>query len=414
MTGHSVRGGAAGLVVVAMIVGGCGVIPGHSESLPVLAPPKPSVLTVAPTTTTVAPTTTTTEPPNLARGIAPTAQSFVPPGPYASGFETEQIPGGPLLDLWYPSALSSVQGHTKATYDVRDWLPPSLASQLPPAVDTSFVMNAYSRTKAANGRFPLVVFGLGYAGIPVESSFLTTHLATWGFVVAAPDFSDRDLSAVLSGAPSNDNSDVADVQKTIDFLTLANSNPTSVLDGHIDVGKIAAIGHSDGARTAVLAAGDGRVAGFIGLAGAAGASSDGPDGEAAPPKPGMILAGSVDGVAPPAQLRAAYDTMRAPKYFVEISGAGHLAFTDTCLIAQAQGGIFNALKDVGVPIPPALLAFSSDGCSPTNLGIVQGWHVIDQAVVAQLRLFMGIDHSRAGLDHLGTAFPGVAVVSELD
>ena len=39
----------------------------------------------------------------------------------------------------------------------------------------------------AQGRFPLVVFSHGYGGLRTQSSFLTAHLASWGFVVAAPD-----------------------------------------------------------------------------------------------------------------------------------------------------------------------------------------------------------------------------------
>ena len=34
---------------------------------------------------------------------------------------------------------------------------------------------------------PLVVFSHGNSGLRRQSTFLTTHLASWGFVVAAPD-----------------------------------------------------------------------------------------------------------------------------------------------------------------------------------------------------------------------------------
>ena len=36
-------------------------------------------------------------------------------------------------------------------------------------------------------RCPLLVFSHGNSGYRQQSTFLTTHLASWGFVVAAPD-----------------------------------------------------------------------------------------------------------------------------------------------------------------------------------------------------------------------------------
>ena len=51
----------------------------------------------------------------------------------------------------------------------------------------------------ATGRYPLVVFSHGYAGFRDQSTFLTAFLASWGFVVAAPDHYSRDLTEVLGG-----------------------------------------------------------------------------------------------------------------------------------------------------------------------------------------------------------------------
>src|SRR5262245_22718938 len=38
------------------------------------------------------------------------------------------------------------------------------------------------------GRFPLVLVAHGHCGLRTNYTYLTTHLASWGFVVAAPDF----------------------------------------------------------------------------------------------------------------------------------------------------------------------------------------------------------------------------------
>ncbi len=76
----------------------------------------------------------------------------------------------------------------------------------------------------ADGRFPVALFSHGFSGFNTQSSELTSHVASWGFVVAAPEHQSRDLTSqigMLFGAakPYGPHPDVADLRATIDLLT---------------------------------------------------------------------------------------------------------------------------------------------------------------------------------------------------
>ena len=61
-------------------------------------------------------------------------------------------------------------------------------------------MSAYTGLPPADpdgGPYPLVLFSHGFAGYRLQSTFLTTHLASWGFVVAAVEHPYRNLTAVF-------------------------------------------------------------------------------------------------------------------------------------------------------------------------------------------------------------------------
>jgi len=148
-----------------------------------------------------------------------------------------------------------------------------------------------------------VVFSHGYSGYRDQSSFLTSRLATWGFVVAAPDFLASDLTALLSGktgTAASDEADLAEQADTISLMGSENARHSSTLHNKIDLSKVAAVGHSlGGAVSEAAAASDARITTFIGLAGATvgsfGQTSTGA-GSKVPDKPGMLMVGTSDHV----------------------------------------------------------------------------------------------------------------------
>jgi predicted dienelactone hydrolase len=98
---------------------------------------------------------------------------FAARGPYAVGITTmhwahPDSPGRRLAtDIWYPAEAGS------------EGPPANHPLNLP--------HDAIESAPVAPGSFPLVAFSHGNSGIRRQSTFLTTHLASWGIVVAAPD-----------------------------------------------------------------------------------------------------------------------------------------------------------------------------------------------------------------------------------
>ena len=50
----------------------------------------------------------------------------------------------------------------------------------------------------------------------------------------------------------------------------------------------------------------------------------------------MVMLATTDGILPAAASVKVYTTMRTPKYLVEVVDAGHLVFSDICLIGGAR------------------------------------------------------------------------------
>ena len=110
-------------------------------------------------------------------------------GPYAVGFTTLHLAGGRRVVVWYPAQPGGSASHAQETIDIGGMLSPSLQKLIPPADRVLYKANAFAAFPpvAKSGGYPLVIFSHGFAGYPEQSVTLTTHLASWGFVVAAPD-----------------------------------------------------------------------------------------------------------------------------------------------------------------------------------------------------------------------------------
>ena len=111
----------------------------------------------------------------------------------------------------------------------------------------------------------------------------------------------------------------------------------------------------------------------------------------------MVEIGTKDGIIAPATSRAVYAQMHDPKYLVQISGAGHLVFSDLCLIGSDKGGIVSIAKTLNLPIPPSLLKLASDGCGSAFPPVEKAFPAIDQSSVSFLRWVFGQDPQPVGL-----------------
>lgn len=344
--------------------------------------------------------------------------SFTQPGPLAVGETTLTLPtDGAPVEVWYPATKASVAGKPEGTYDIADWLPPTLKKLVPTNYAVTYPSGGVRGVPAAPGRYPLVVFSHGYAGFRDQSTFLTARLASWGFVVAAPDHYSRDLTEVLGGptGATAKTTDVQDLMATIALMKAQNASASSPFHGRIDLSLIGAVGHSaGGAAVEALAATDPHVTTFIGLAGATvGAfaqTTSGPD-SIVPRQPGLLMSGTSDHVVSHTSIIKAYGRLHDPKRLILIRGAGHLVFADLCEIGSSQGGLLSIAAVLHVPVPPSLVPLASDGCSAPDLAPPLAWPVIRQAVTAQLRHVFGFDSSTAGLTGLVAAYPKIVAAS---
>ncbi|MBZ5739681.1 alpha/beta hydrolase family protein [Nocardioides mangrovi] len=332
--------------------------------------------------------------------IGPT--SFSGPGPYAVGERTLTLASGVEVEVWYPATKKAVQGKPEASYDVVDWLPDFLKSLVPEGQSVTYPSGGVRGVPVRTGKYPLVVFSHGYAGFRDQSSALTSAIASWGFVVAAPDHPSRDLTKVLLG-PAGTTTDVQDLRQTITLIGKKTDAKKGWLRHRVDMRRIGALGHSAGGRAVEqLAAVDKRVDTFIGMAPA---SADTLTGDT--DKPRLIITGTADGIIPVDQVESAYAAMGGDKRIVLVDNAGHLVFSDLCEIGESQGGLLAIGELLGITIPDALRPLATDGCQDTALEPTLAWPAIQQVVVAQLRHQLGVDPTDAGLAGLTEAYPGI-------
>jgi dienelactone hydrolase len=324
-------------------------------------------------------------------------------GPYPVGVTTLELAAGNKVEVWYPA----VEGTTGAEfYDTRDFVPPAIKALLTADVPARYDYTAGRDAVVADGQFPVVLFSHGYSGIRFQSTFLTAHLASWGMVVAAPDHWSRDLFHVLSAPVGDRESATTELLGTLDLVTSGNDDPASLLQGHVDVSRVIALGHSAGGGTIVSAANDDRVDGYISMASGVLGMGGSDATTIAPPtfvnKPSFFIAGALDAIISAEEsTRPSFEAVPGPSRLWIIDGVGHNGFDDFCTFGNGSGIIGVALASGLGPLldaQPQLKTLGQDGCIPPAEPVELGFPIIKHAVTAQLRFWFGDDATPVGLD----------------
>lgn len=154
-------------------------------------------------------------------------------------------------DIWYPAKAGSEGPHAEHPLNR-----PHDAIQSAPA---------------APGRFPLVAFSHGNSGIRRQSTFLTTHLASWGIVVAAPDHPGNTFFEMAQLKTEEDRKRVhleARHHRPIDLgVVIDRVTSESGAWPAVDLARVGCMGHSYGGWTALkMPRRDPRVRAVCGLA----------------------------------------------------------------------------------------------------------------------------------------------------
>jgi predicted dienelactone hydrolase len=165
-----------------------------------------------------------------------TSAAFAAPGPQAVGIRTLTV-----VDATRPTPPNrGLPGAATRTLVTEVWYP-----ALAPGRDTPL--------DARGAPHPLVIHAHALLDSRTGEYYLAAHLASHGYVVAAPDFP---LSrAGAPGGPTLD--DVAaqpgDLRAVLDHLLVLAAEPTSPLAGAVDAERVGLSGLSLGATTALLA-----------------------------------------------------------------------------------------------------------------------------------------------------------------
>ena len=358
--------------------------------------------TSAPSTeapTTVEATTTTLSPADL-------AAAYTEPGEFPVGVTTLQLDKGPLVEVWYPAVAGTTGSET---YDVRDFTPDAIKAVLTGDAPASYTYEAGRDAAVADGAFPVVLFSHGFTGIRLQSTFLTSHLASYGMIVVSPEHPSRDLTNVLGGTASGDREDsVDDLLKSLDLITAQGADAASIFSGHVDAERVVAVGHSAGGGTVFGAAADPRVDGYVSLASGVllgrgdGGTTTTVDPASLPDKPSFFMAGSVDQVVPAETVsRPSFQVVPGPSLLWIVEGVGHNGFDDFCTFGNGKGiiGVAEASGLGGLlDAQPQLRKLGEDGCIPPAIDVNTTFPIINHAVTAWVRNLFGVDAEPVGLD----------------
>jgi predicted dienelactone hydrolase len=189
---------------------------------------------------------------------------------------------------------------------------------------------------------PLIVFSHGLHGCSTQASFLMRALAVAGYLVVAPDHRDAGCRGgedreppVSLGEPARWNDEVyrdraEDIRRVIEFVVAEDR-----FGMHVDAERIGLIGHSLGGYTVLGLGGAWPAWRMPGIKAVLALSP-----YSAPfvvqrtlsglTAPVMYQGGTRDSRLTPAVRKwgGAYDQSPQPKYYVELEGAGHFAWTD--------------------------------------------------------------------------------------
>ena len=214
---------------------------------------------------------------------------------------------------------------------------PKLASRtLPttivyPAAGTPTSMPVTAQPSAApdtsGAPYPLIVFAHGFGARAGTYQKLLEHLASQGFVVAAPTFPLSSGDSPCGAIAVDSVNQPEDLSFVIDSVLKQSAAKTGPLVGLVDREKIGAAGHSNGAITmwglvANTAVRDPRVDAAIVMAGTLQKYPKGRyDFEDTPPL--LLVHGSNDALVPYDLGVAAFNEARGPKGLLTITGGDH-------------------------------------------------------------------------------------------
>jgi dienelactone hydrolase len=321
--------------------------------------------------------------------------SFREEGPWVAGVTTLSL-GDRSVEVWYPANPAEAEGLERDAYFIRDFVSPIFDAVLDESINPPFVTDAYRDVAAAqDGPFPLLIFAHGAASYRLQSTFLTSHLATWGFVVASVDYLERGLGVASFGPePEIPIEDDALTGMVVDLLEAENATDGGLLEGRVSTDQIGITGHSAGGGTSIRFADDPRVIAYAPLS----AGIFDPENTSLPEKPSLWLTGDIDDVVELEDVELAFGEASTPTRLVVIRDMGHLGPSEICAIGAEGGGVIQLALDGGIDLPENLIRLGTDGCQEEAVSPADGWVPVQHFVTAFFRNAFEMDRDPIGLD----------------
>lgn len=200
--------------------------------------------------------------------------------------------------------------------------------------------------------YPLILMAHGFCGSRLNYEYLTTHLASQGFVVAAPDFTGETSADCDAGQVTAAFDDTPADLSFVCRVLHDTSGPLRQWAAHVRGFPTGLVGHSLGGRAVVVAGStDSAFSTIVGLAPAV-QGADAAMTDVTPKRAWMIMGGTADALVPYTGWTVPFfDGLHRPAFLVRVTNGTHGGFSDqdSHLSAEALALQQNAVKRYATP-----------------------------------------------------------------
>jgi len=197
--------------------------------------------------------------------------------------------------------------------------------------------SAGSNKPVATGQFGAIAFGHGFLQANSKYAGTMSHLASWGFIVAAPNTN--------TGFNANHSAFADDLNASLTWLVAQDTTAGSRFNGKVNEAALGLSGHSMGGGASILAASRNPAVKTVANLAAAETNPSAAAAAANVRVPVQFIAGDKDTIAPVDQhTRKIYNGKASAKQLRTIRGGSHCGFMDSSGLFCDNGTISRTVQ----------------------------------------------------------------------